>query len=197
MSRRNDILDALLEIFKKNGVSSSFTMKELAEKANIGKSTIYEYFETKEELLEHAVTRLVDRSLERIMAVDGFEKLNFEQSIKRELDILLNLSIESQYLLSIVDINSPKGFPEHCKDSVRKKVLSIKKHYEKRFRMIFLKGIEEGLFTQVEAMNNHALVDALIAGSVLTVMNNRINMEELDVEKHIDKIYNGVLKLIK
>ena len=82
MNRRQDILDSLLEIFSKRGFSDNFTMKELAEKANIGKSTIYEYFETKEDLSNQAINRLVERSIEKIYAVNNLKNLNFEQSIK-------------------------------------------------------------------------------------------------------------------
>ena len=197
MNRRQDILDALLEIFSKKGVSDNFTMKELAEKANIGKSTIYEYFETKEDLLDQAVNRLVDRAIERIYAINDLDKLNFEQLIKRELSMLLNLSIESQYILSVVNVNNHQGLSETCKESMHDKIMDIRNHYEERFKLIFLKGIEEGLFTMKDAMDNHALVNALIAGSVVTVMNDRVNIDESDVNQHIDKIYQGILKLIK
>ncbi len=197
MNRRQDILDALLEIFSKKGVSDNFTMKELAEKANIGKSTIYEYFETKEDLLEQAVNRLVDRAIERIYAINDLDKLNFEQLIKRELSMLLNLSIESQYILSVVNVNNHQGLSDSCKESMHGKIMDIRNHYEERFKLIFLKGIEEGLFTMEDAMDNHALVNALIAGSVVTVMNDRVNIDESDVNQHIDKIYQGILKLIK
>jgi len=54
--RRHEIFDASVKLFLKNGFQET-SMREIAETAGIGKSTLYDYFKTKDEILVWGVER--------------------------------------------------------------------------------------------------------------------------------------------
>lgn len=62
--RRKEILNAARELFKTKEYEKA-TMKDLMDKLNIAKGTIYHYFSSKENLLESVVKDLIDEELKR------------------------------------------------------------------------------------------------------------------------------------
>ena len=62
--RRKDIIDAALEVFGTYGFHKA-KMGEIAERAGIGKGTIYEYFSSKKDLFEEMLKSIVDIYFER------------------------------------------------------------------------------------------------------------------------------------
>jgi TetR/AcrR family fatty acid metabolism transcriptional regulator len=59
--RRNHILDAAFTVFIENGVHNS-KMEDIARAAGYGKSTLYEYFDSKDEILSELMrVKFVDR----------------------------------------------------------------------------------------------------------------------------------------
>ena len=69
--RRQRILDAALEVFSEKGFHQA-TVAEVAEKAHVGKGTVYLYFEGKEALLVSIFDTLVDRVLQALdQILDG------------------------------------------------------------------------------------------------------------------------------
>ncbi|MFL7792912.1 MAG: TetR/AcrR family transcriptional regulator [Anaerolineae bacterium] len=58
-ARRNQILDAAAEVFAEKGFARA-TTKEIADRADISEGTIYNYFDSKEDLLIDIVGRLAE-----------------------------------------------------------------------------------------------------------------------------------------
>ena len=82
MSRKDEILDAVIEIFQNRGIQANFTISELARNVDIGKSTIYEYFTTKEEIITEAIFKVIDSSISLISNRTIAQEDTFEQAFK-------------------------------------------------------------------------------------------------------------------
>jgi AcrR family transcriptional regulator len=59
LARRNQILDAATKVFAEKGFQKA-TTREIAEAAEISEGTIYNYFETKDDLLLGLLDRIAD-----------------------------------------------------------------------------------------------------------------------------------------
>jgi len=66
MSKKERILQAALNITEERDSFPQFTVLEVAERADIGKGTVYEYFSNKEELLEQMREYCVERMVGHI-----------------------------------------------------------------------------------------------------------------------------------
>jgi AcrR family transcriptional regulator len=58
---RDKILDATISYIKQEPNLSQVSISDIAAKADIGKSTVYEYFENKHALIEEAYSYLLDK----------------------------------------------------------------------------------------------------------------------------------------
>jgi AcrR family transcriptional regulator len=63
--KKHLIMDAALELFANNGYTST-SISQIAEKANISKGLMYNYFSSKEELLQSILDSLSDEIIEMI-----------------------------------------------------------------------------------------------------------------------------------
>lgn len=61
--RRHAIVDTALQVFSEQGIKDA-TIDEIANRAELGKGTIYYYFSSKEEILEGAIEATVDAHFE-------------------------------------------------------------------------------------------------------------------------------------
>jgi len=62
-SKREAILNAALEVFSEKGYHPA-TIDEIAERAGVGKGTVYSYFRSKSELMEQLIEAATDASLQ-------------------------------------------------------------------------------------------------------------------------------------
>lgn len=195
MTRKDEILDALIIIFRKQGIGRDFTMAQLAKEVNIGKSTIYEYFKTKDEVLQQAIFRVIDESVKMIKereVVDG----NFEELFKTELETLFNIAYNSRFLFNLISPTFKKQMKSAHRDEMSKKVSGISDFYKQRFMSIFLKGIAEGKLDPLLLKENSLVVTSMITGSIVSLANSNIPIaENLDVKEYIEKLYNAIIKI--
>jgi AcrR family transcriptional regulator len=67
---RRRLKEAALDVFSEKSVDAA-TVEEITQKADLGKGTLYQYFEHKEEIVVTLVEEAVDHLIERIRAYDS------------------------------------------------------------------------------------------------------------------------------
>ncbi len=145
MRRRHEIFGTSVQLFLKNGFQET-SMREIAERAGIGKSTLYDYFRTKEEILAWGVEdELVDLSAaaQEIVALPlpAAERLrkvakNHVQALTASKDLYLKLSFEVQRL-----------------SLETQKRIQVRRHaYQDLIRQLIDQGIREGSFRRVDSL---------------------------------------------
>ena len=69
-STRERILDAAIELFLENGFHTT-NIDSVAARSRSSKQTIYKYYEGKEEILQHALTRLIEEFQNEIQSINS------------------------------------------------------------------------------------------------------------------------------
>lgn len=85
---RNRILETAVKLFSRNGIDGT-SIEELAQKAGIGKGTVYTYFETKREIVMAIADIQLDRSRKELAA-----KTNPESSLKEQMVTIFHADFE-------------------------------------------------------------------------------------------------------
>lgn len=197
MNRRTEILEAVLEIFKTNGISNDFTMSELASKLDIGKSTIYDYFKTKEEILTNAVVYMIDLVTKSILERTENNELSFEEYLKTELAYLFDVATSSHLLMSGLSPQFKFSISDNCKLELREKLKEVNVFYKERFNGIFIKGIKEGVIPPKLDEYDEALVTSIVAGSIVRMSNRILNGDsKLDLTTYIGKTYDAIILIL-
>ncbi len=143
--RRHEIFGASIRLFLKNGFQET-SMREIAEEAGIGKSTLYDYFPTKEDILawgvEDEILDLATAATEIVAlplpAVERLRRLakNHVQALAASRELYLKLSFEVQRL---------------SLETQRR--IQVRRHaYQDLVRQLIDAGIREGSFRKVDSL---------------------------------------------
>lgn len=94
--KKNTIYNAALQVFAEDGFHKS-TMKKIADLSGVAKGTVYEYFKSKEELLEQLLKERTQEIVEKITAICS-KDTDILQQVKELLEFWV-LFIEENPLL--------------------------------------------------------------------------------------------------
>lgn len=157
--RRHEIFHQVTHVFLKKGFHET-SMQEIAQAAGLGKSTFYDYFKTKEELLVYffedqwgdltaeARQIAVQNSRADVRLRQVMEK--YIESLQANKNLFLKLFIESQRL----------------KMESQKQIQEKKRAYQDLIRALIEEGLREGVFRKV----NSALAAQLLVSAISPVI---------------------------
>ncbi len=181
--RRHEIFGASLKVFVRKGFQET-SMREIAEGAGIGKSTLYDYFRTKNEILIWAVEdELVDLTsaaceiaAQPIPAIERLRKImkNHVQVLMDNKELYLKLSFEVQRL-----------------SLEAQKRIQIRRHtYQDLIRQLIDDGIREGSFRKVDSLLVARLLIVAITPTIFTSRPTGTPQEMLG--RALDVILKGI-----
>ncbi|MHC4396791.1 MAG: TetR/AcrR family transcriptional regulator [Planctomycetota bacterium] len=85
---RKKLKEAALDIFSEQSIDAT-TIKEITEKADVGKGTLYQHFDDKDEIVVALVEEAIEHLIERIRSCDSAPK-----TLEDMLEHLLNVHYE-------------------------------------------------------------------------------------------------------
>lgn len=159
--RRHKIFGASVKLFLKNGFQET-SMREIAEAANIGKSTLYDYFQTKDEILVWGVEdEIIDLTVEAQKIVElplpAIERLR--KVMKTHLEFLTaskELYLKTSFEVQRLDLESQKR-------------IQVRRHaYQDLIRQLIDEGVKEGSFRKADSLLVARLLLIAITPTVFT-----------------------------
>jgi AcrR family transcriptional regulator len=174
---KQEIAEAARRVFSKWGLNKT-TMEDIAQEARKGKSTLYNYFGSKEEIFELlAVTelmRIIDRAKESLdAAATAREKLR--TYIATELvEIKKTVGL---YPFITGDLKADREFIRHLRTQ-------LDKHEEQVLLKIIQEGVRKGEFKFLTAANAHkaaSVIVELMRGMEIYLVFDEDDPEKLDI----------------
>lgn len=104
LTTKDKIIKSGVELLEQTKSLENFTMKSVAEKAGFGKSTVYDYFVSKEQLLYQCFDTLFNNCLESMLDVDlnqSFSDL-FINQINKIMEIQQKRRLLFKFIIEIV-----------------------------------------------------------------------------------------------
>ncbi|MBA9041783.1 AcrR family transcriptional regulator [Bacillus aryabhattai] len=163
---RKRILNAASELFSTRGYNS-VTMREIAKKANCSHSTIYLYYQDKNQLLEKlAIPPLLVLS-KRIDRIVNREKLDSLSKLKSAARDIVNFSIKNRSLyLMYMTINSEKVDKEYYSFEIN----SIRSSLFKKLQTII--ALHCCYLSEHEVLKYGRMIFFQIHGTIMTYINS-------------------------
>ncbi len=159
--RRHEIFAASMKLFVKNGFQET-SLREIAEAAGIGKSTFYDYFRTKEQILSWGMEdELMDltAAAQEIasMPLPAIERLR--RTMKNHAAVLLESG--EPYLKLMFEVQ------RLSLGSQRR--IQVRRHaYQDLIRGLIDEGIKEGSFRKVDSLLAARMLIMAITPSIFT-----------------------------
>jgi AcrR family transcriptional regulator len=159
--RRHEIFHSVVNIFLKKGFQET-SMREIAETAGLGKSTLYDYFKTKDDILlyffEDQLNDLTEAA-QKIAVQDKPADKRLRQIVQMHLEFLqanknlfMKLSMEAQRL----------------KPDSQKQIQEKRHAYQDLIRSLIDEGIREGAFRKVDSLLAARILITSMAPAVFT-----------------------------
>ena len=187
--KKKKIIEAVIETLSENFNYDEFSMSKIAEKVGIGKSTIYEYFDSKSDLLIETIKGIVDLYIKQILIHD-LTNLNFHDAFVMQILNIIECDFNKN---AVFHIFTQLDLVVKVKEKeIKEKMEDAKKKVLERFAYIFHKGVEEKIITASYDAKTEALISGLLSTMICRQINNSIGANEEIAEY----LYNVVVKIL-
>ncbi len=183
---KNKILDCTIEMLKAGDIDT-LSMSKIASNCNIGKSTIYEYFPSKEELVKTALKRVIDIALEDFLSVKMGKTLyeSYCAHMKKGLEI-------AKDAIKLVGYPSANNISFMNKEEINEMVSGALLPVFERLTEIYFQGVEEKTITPKRDFQTKLYVlAAFFKGMLLEKYKHNIPDDEF-----MDDLYENLLVLV-
>lgn len=193
--KEETILNAAFEVFRANGFTNA-SMKDIAVKAGLGKGTLYEYFQNKEDLFIQVV---------KAKSSYFFNEINRRISDKSTLPEILNEIIkftqetieEAEFFFRFMVLGEFFEMSCEVKQQLYEMILSNREESIIVLRELFEKGSADGILREFDwefAANFIPEMIGAYCNFKMHIMGNCWSQQQkdLDRKKMVDFILNGI-----
>lgn len=186
---KDNILNIATHIFGKIGFKQT-TVDEIAKAAQKGKSTIYHYFKSKEDIFRAVVEKEAQTLRTKLVSVVS-EDLPPEEKLKKYI------------LTRLVEFKSMINFYRAVKDDYLSHlsfIEDIRKKYDKEevmlFKMILMEGESQGVFDINDINLAAEATSVVLKGLEYPMLFGNEAMEKVDgkLDEVLNMIFHGILK---
>lgn len=192
MSQTKDkIIQVLVEHIKQGSNLNDLSLSKIAHEAEIGKSTVYEHFKSKEDMISSTYAYLLNQY--KSILLEPIEMVDFKSSFKVQILRILFVMRDAKNIMdAIMDIQLD-GIPS-LKQEHQTLMENIQIEMNARFIEIMKLGIQSGEFDPTK-VNPYAkyIIQSLISGLLLSYLKEDMGLTEDGIT---DLIYNQVLKAL-
>jgi len=184
MRRRREIFNAAARLFAEQGFNET-SMREIAGAAGVGKSTLYDYFPTKDDVLLFIFEEELDAFLLQARAVEVMQ-ISALEKVKQLMDLQLGvlLSKKSLYLKLMDQV-------QRLKPQSIQRLQTRRYAYQDMLRDLIAQGIRAGEIRQVDPFIAVKVLQAVMTPMIFTTRPTGTPREMLD--KALDIVLNGLL----
>ena len=187
------IFDAVISLIEENGFHTKLKVSDIADKAGIGKGTVYEYFSNKEEIIAESLIYFMNDKFQYVLKED--RGLSFELRIKNFISRVFEIFYDNQNfhgLFMSQSIGSMLSIEK--KMMIMSEIFKLKKEINKLIRGILDKGKEEKIIPEeIDDFNIMVLKTTLMSSTMEYILENG---EATNKEEFVEKLYNIVVKIL-
>lgn len=191
LTTKDKLIAVLVSHIKSGANLKDISLSQIALEAEIGKSTVYEHFTSKESMISDTYAYLL-RSYETIL-LEPIKQTTFKAAFIEQLERILFVMKDAKVIMDAIMNNTfdqiPNLKPEH-----QILIENIQASMGKRFEDIIRLALDNNEIDllKIKPYSKH-VIQALISGLLLQFVKNEIDMSEHEI---CEVIYEQVLKSI-
>jgi AcrR family transcriptional regulator len=143
--RRHEILHKVMNIFLKKGFQET-SMREIAEAVGLGKSTLYDYFKTKDDILLYFFEDQLNDLTEAAQQI-AVQNKPADQRLREIIQMHMELLQSNKSLFMKMSMEAQRLKPES-----QKRIQEKRYSYQDLIRALIEEGIREGAFRKVNSL---------------------------------------------
>lgn len=173
--KREKILKAVLELFMENG-QGSLKVSKIAERADVGKGTVYEYFKSKEDIfigaVEYGLSLMAEMIREKVSTT-----ATFKESFESLVDCIFDIVAKGPFLSLATN---PGSMPFTAQTITRIKAVmeNAQNSFMALLENIITKGVQEGVVSPPASKEHVQVILVMIIN--MTLQRARNNSKDLE-----------------
>ncbi len=177
------ICEAALRLFQEKGYYET-SMREIAAVANVGKSTLYDYFKSKDEIL---VSYFIDQILDLTKRAEDICRQNttIGEKIRRIMQMHLSYLLEHKHTFLRLSLEAQRLSME-SQDQIQ----VVRHTYQDLIRALIEEGIRTGEFRPVDPLFAARSIMSLL--SIVTYSARPTGTPEEMLEQAISILFSGI-----
>jgi len=188
---KEKILGAVISYIKDGVNLDNISLSKIASVAEIGKSTVYEHFESKEILISETHQYLLNQ-YEEILFSD-INQMTFKEAFKEQICKILVVMKDAKNIMDAIMNNNQEVFMSLGIEA-KKCVENIQLKMNKRFQDIIYLGVIENVIENKQPkpyIKN--IIQAIISGLLLQYVNKELDIDEQNL---VDLVYENMMIII-
>lgn len=194
-TKKEQIFKAIISHINRAGLLKNLTIAEIAQMAEVGKGTVYEYFTSKDEIICETIIYILDSIMSQIL-IEITPNIEFQSILIKHIEAMFKVS--QQYsnidMILMTDGISSTLETEH-KQKLMNKVKTIKRQYTNYLKNIISLGVGEGIIKEYPEEYIIYIVGNIIMSSI-SYYYHELPLEKRNEEEQINKIYQTIIKLL-
>lgn len=185
---KDKIVQCMIAFIQEQQSFEQITLSKIAKKAGIGKSTVYEHFASKEELIIETYKHLLKHS-ETILTTP-LTSHTFKAQMMEQLAKILHVMKDAKSVMEALLSQSQHAFAHIHKD-LQTYAKEIQDKMNHRFQAIFMNAFQEGILTTTHIPPHQGrVVQAIISGLLYQYVNQEFDMDE---QALFELIYDNII----
>ena len=191
--RKETIYNEVLSMLNDRIDYKSITLAEVANRCDIGKSTIYEYFKSKDEMLFNSILFYLNKMIK--FFVNSFEITSFRISLKKFIKavaITMKANFWLVYPWTFTD-NYADFLAEEDADTISEMLDKSKDIIYKLFCSILKRGEEEDVLYQPDDAHSRFAFNGLIS-SLAETIDKDYDLSSDDAKMYVEDLCSCIVK---
>jgi len=185
------ILSAVLSLIEKGSKKENIKVADIAKEAGIGKGTVYEYFESREELISEAILYSCSKTSQQAEAIS-----DCDNSFKEKIYSLMQLISEKMSSMSVfLDVLFEQGDIHGLYDRLKSTTPGSENCVKDKMKNLLKQGKAEGVITCEADDEAVYMFQHIISGFMVMMYNEKQKAGEI-ADKCFDRTYNLLIKAL-
>ncbi|GMQ58538.1 TetR/AcrR family transcriptional regulator [Vallitalea sediminicola] len=203
ISKKNLLYESAMTIMIREGVNG-LTISKVANEANIGKSTVYEYFNSKDELIYKTINYMAERYVEEIQQKLFTDNNGFEITIKGLIRVIITTIKQgnTNFIFMISECDKTFKSKADIHEQIKNIMLGVRMKLYNLLEDIIELGVDEGIIDEPKDKMTFVIWQNLLVILSYEFSGEDVFLEKNDItigddEENINTIYNFLLKVFK
>lgn len=184
MSKKDDILNATLELVMEEGLHS-LTFSKIFKKANVGSGTLYNYFKNMDELI-YTLYEISFRDLSQEVLKNYEPEARVYQRFKHLIEGCLKYSLHyPERLVFVTDLIYSPYMPEKYRDTESNQIFS------EIFNLVKL-GQEKGLIREMNPNLSLSMIFGIIFFGVKGTLIKKYSLDEYQISQIVESCWKAI-----
>ncbi|WP_419769366.1 MAG: TetR/AcrR family transcriptional regulator [Candidatus Marinarcus sp.] len=172
-------------LYKKN--LKDLTIAELAQEANIGKGTLYEYFQNKEEMVLVLITQLYENFKLKICT-----QIEQKKEIKEKIELIFTLLYEDEFNCYRKIFKEFIAISYSCNNEA---IIKFQKNwYDDNFNLLshlIQEGINQKIFPPKSIKMVDSIINTMVGFFILSFYTKTITQTKKDIHAYINTLFDS------